>query len=296
MNQFFKLNINPLINLVFLCLANSILSQANTEVYLLDIVSENGSPRLLNPRNISQNEGYDNQPTFLDNGTVLFSSIRNKQTDIARYAIKSTKRTWITDTAIGSEYSPLKIPKKNAISAIRLDTSGLQRLYRYELPTGKYTELLKDLKVGYQLWYDADILICTVLVGNGMDLVVSDLKKKTNTTVAKNVGRSLHKIPNTSLVSYISKQNQNWTVRSLDPKTGTSQDLLSMLPQIEDMCWLSDGTLLMPSQQQIMQFSTNQDQKPNVLHTFTEKDIKSISRMTVSPDGKHLAIVVDEDR
>ncbi|MCJ7465163.1 MAG: hypothetical protein MUO53_00545 [Maribacter sp.] len=294
MNQFFSPTMSRFTNLLFLCMAHFIWSQTNTEVYLLDIISENGSLQLVNARNISNNIGYDNQPAFLDTDSILFSSTRNKQTDIAVYSIKSHKTTWITDTAVGSEYSPLKIPKKNALSAIRLDTAGLQRLYRYDISTGAYTELIKDLKVGYHVWYDDDILVCTVLVGNRMDLVVSDVKNKTNTTVAKNVGRSLHKIPNTSLVSYISKENQNWTIRSLDPKTGSSQDILITLPQIEDMCWLSDGTILMPSQQQIVAFSPTQNRKPNVFHSFTEKDIKTISRMAVSPDGKHMAIVVDE--
>jgi Tol biopolymer transport system component len=282
-------------NLLFLCMAHFLFCQTNTEVYLFDLVSENGSLRLVHPRNISNTIGYDNQPAFIDADSILFSSTRNEQTDIALYSIRNKKMTWITDTAIGSEYSPLKIPNQNALSAIRLDTTGLQRLYRYDMATGASTELLNDLKVGYQVWYDDEMLVCTVLVGNGMDLVVSDLKKNTNTTVAKNVGRSLHKIPNATLVSYINKQDPNWTIRSLDPKTGKSLDILSMPTQVEDMCWLPDGTILMPDQQRILQFTPSKDQNGRVFHQFTEKGIKSISRMTVSPDGKHMAIVVDAD-
>jgi Tol biopolymer transport system component len=294
MNQFLSPTMSRFTNLLFLFMAHFIWSQTNTEVYLVDITSENGSLRLVNPRNISNSIGYDNQPAFLNADSILFSSTRNEQTDIAVYSIKRKKTTWITDTAIGSEYSPLKIPNQNALSAIRLDTTGLQLLYRYDIATGAYTELLKDLKVGYQVWYDEEMLVCTVLVGNGMDLVVSDLKNKTNTTVAKNVGRSLHKIPNTSLVSYISKQEPNWTIRSLDPKTGISRDILFTLTQIEDMCWLSDGTILMPNQQQILQLTPSIDREERVFHNFTETEIKTISRMAVSPDGKHMAIVVDE--
>ncbi len=280
--------------LLFLLVANFIWSQTNTEVYLLDISSKNGRLELVNPRNISQNEGYDNQPSFVDNASIVFSSTRNKQTDIALYSLKNEKTTWITDTPVGSEYSPLKIPKKNALSAIRLDTNGLQRLYRYDIKTGKYTELLKDLKVGYHVWFDDNMLVCTVLVDDTMDLVVSDLKKKTTITVAKNVGRSLHKIPNTALVSYISKEDTDWSVKSLDPKTGTSNNLLTIGPQHEDMCWLSDGTILISDQQEILRFSPGKDRKRSVLYSFTEKGISSISRMAVSIDEKHMAVVVDE--
>ena len=33
----------------------------------------------------------------------------------------------------GGEYSPLKIPNKNEVSAVRLDKDGKQRLYTYNL-------------------------------------------------------------------------------------------------------------------------------------------------------------------
>ncbi len=294
MNRFKKLPTTQLSKVLFLLVTNFIWSQTNTEVYLFDIRSKNGKLELVNPRNISQNEGYDNQPSFLDNTTIVFSSTRNKQTDIALYSLKNEKTTWITDTPVGSEYSPLKIPNKNAISAIRLDTNGLQRLYRYEIKTGKYTQLLKDLKVGYHVWFDDNMLVCSVLVDDGMDLVVSDLKKKTTITVAKNVGRSLHRIPNTAFVSYISKEDTDWSVKSLDPKTGNTNNLLTIGPKHEDMCWLSDGSILISDQREIVRFSPAKDRKRSVLHRFTEKGISSSSRMAVSRDEKHIAVVIDE--
>jgi len=42
-------------------------SQPNTEVFLFDLNTENGVFELSNMKNISDNEGYDNQPSFLDN-------------------------------------------------------------------------------------------------------------------------------------------------------------------------------------------------------------------------------------
>jgi len=167
-------------------LLNLVLSaQPNTEVYLAEIISVDGKTTLKNPINISNNEGYDNQPSFYDDNTVLFSSTRNGQTDIAKYDISSGKISWLTDTPGGSEYSPLRIPGSNDISAIRLDTTGLQRLYRYDSNDGSSEKIRKDAKVGYHVWHSKDILVNTVLVENGMDLIVSNFIDQTDTAIKK---------------------------------------------------------------------------------------------------------------
>ena len=55
----------------------------NTEVFLFDINSKNNEIELNNKRNISNNDGYDNQPSFYNDNIILFASTRNNQTDIA---------------------------------------------------------------------------------------------------------------------------------------------------------------------------------------------------------------------
>ena len=112
-------------------------AQQSTEVYLTNLGLEKDSVNINDAINISENEGYDNQPSFLDNDRVLYAATRNGQTDIVLFHIKDKTLSWITDTPNGSEYSPLKIPGKNAVSAIRLDEDGLQRLYEYNLDTNE---------------------------------------------------------------------------------------------------------------------------------------------------------------
>ncbi len=64
---------------------------------------------------------------------------------------------------------------------------------------------------------------------------------------ATNVGRSFHKIPNSNLVSFISKEDEKWFVKSLNPLTGAIEVIMETLPNVEDICWLSDGSLLFPT-------------------------------------------------
>ncbi len=268
--------------------------QSDTHVYLASLGKVPGNIELANLKNISNNEGYNNQPAFYNEHNILFSSTRNSQTDIALYNVKTATTTWISNTAEGSEYSPLKVPNKEAISAIRLDTNGLQRLYQYDLKTGASEMLLQDLKVGYHVWHNEETLVCTVLIDDRMDLVVANLRDKTNYTVEKYVGRSLHNIPNTNLVSYISKDKDAWSIKSLDPVSGTTKVIAELPKGSEDIGWLADGTLLIPSGNLILQENHASKDKPGVIDLSSYHEINVISRIAVSPDGKHLALVTTD--
>lgn len=268
-------------------------SQTNPEVYLLDIQKDGDSVLFLNPRNISNNEGYDNQPSFFDDETLLFSSTRNGQTDIKEYLFKNGKASWLSDTPNGSEYSPLRIPGTNDISAIRLDNDGTQLLYRYSKTQIIPEVLLKGMKVGYQLWFNTDILITTVLTEEGMDLVVTNFKDNSNYTVQNNVGRSLHKIPNSNLISYISKEDVLGTIKSLDPISGATKDIIRAFLMKDDVCWLSNGTLLTGYGNKLFKFHPKRDKDWTLAHVFEDKDINMISRLTVNSNSTQLALVAD---
>lgn len=269
-------------------------AQPNTEVYLLDVIENNGKIEFSNLRNISNNEGYDNQPSFYDDNLVLFSSTRNRQTDIAKYDITTEQITWLTNTPGGSEYSPLRIPGSDEVSAIRLDDNGLQRLYRYNTSSGKSEELLKDLKIGYHVWYSDHILVSTVLIEDRMDLVVSNMKDNTNYTIQKNVGRSLHNIPKCEEIYFIAHEMSLTIIKSLHPITRVTKPIHNLPGEVSDFCLLPDGHILYAKGKNIFRYDPYSKKSPKILHLFQDNEINAISRMAVSPDGKHMAIVSEE--
>ncbi|PRX54344.1 nuclear transport factor 2 family protein [Flagellimonas meridianipacifica] len=275
---------------------SSIHAQGNTEVYLFDLEKSNGKLALSNPKNISNNHGYDNQPSFWNDDTVLFSSTRAGQTDIKQFNItKGSTSKWITNTPIGSEYSPLRIPNSDNVSSIRLDLNGLQRLYEYDIKTGE-SEALSDLKIGYHVWYNDHILIATVLVKNRMDLVLIDFKEESQITVDENVGRSLHKIPGKDEISYIKKtssEKEPRQIKSLDVTSKKKDIILSLKYPIEDMVWLSDGTILSPDNNRIAMFHPEKDSVWTDFHVFDKDQVFKISRMSVNPSSTRLALVTD---
>jgi hypothetical protein len=212
----------------------------NTEIFLFDLTVKNGVYEFSNGKNISNNEGYDSQPSFVNDNQILFASTRNGQTDIVSYRANYDIKTWINFTE-GGEYTPLKIPNKKAVSAVRLDKDGLQRLYSYKLSNGNSEELIKDLVVAYYMWYNEDTVVSAVIENDSLNLYTSNLKDKTNYRYQKNVGRSFHKIPNSRLVSYISKENPEWEIKSLDPISGATKAIAKTLPEVDDMCWVMNG-------------------------------------------------------
>ena len=266
-------------------------AQPNTEVFLFNLNQKSGGFELSNFKNVSNNEGYDNQPSFLDNNTLFYSRTRNGQTDIVEYTISTGEKRWVCNTE-GSEYSPLKIPGQNSVSAIRLDKDGTQLLRKYSLQNGASTILIDSLVIGYHVWFNSTILVSAILEDDAMSLYTSFLNEKQNHRWQKKVGRSLHKIPHSELVSYISKEKDSiWEVKSLDPISGTTTYLFNTLPKSEDMCWLSDGTAIMANDGLLYGFHMIRNDHWVKLASLSEYGIKNITRLAVSPDGTKLAVV-----
>lgn len=268
-------------------------AQPNTEVVLFDLDTKNGSFELSNFKNISNNEGYDNQPSFLDDNYVLFASTRNGQTDIVKYHMDYDSKSWINFSK-GGEYSPLKIPNKNAVSAVRLDTDGKQRLYTYSLSNGESTELIADLVVAYYTWYYENTIVSAIIEEDGLNLYVTNLQNGISKKYATNVGRSFHKIPNTNLVSFISKENENnWQIKSLNPKTGAIKVIANTLQGVEDICWAGTNTILSGKESILYKLTLQKDTNWKEIANLKSNGINAITRIATNTESNKLLIAGD---
>ena len=123
--------------------------------------------------------------------------------------------------------------------------------------------------------------------------MVHDLRYKQHRTIQKKAGRSLHKIPNTNLVSYISKATEKWEVRSLDPNKGTTTKIINTPSKKEDICWLPNGTLLLANENVLLKFNPKTDTNWTLFYEFSKEKHKNISRILVNKEGTKLALVSD---
>lgn len=278
---------------IFLFSGFAFCQNTDTEVYLFDLISKNASFEVKNGQNISNNAGYDNQPSFLDNETILFSRMRNEQTDIAAYDLKTEEISWLTETSEGGEYSPEHIPDSEDVAAVRLDTSGLQRLYRYQ-KSGE-NNAITDLKIGYFAFYNNSKFISAVLSGSTLDLYLSDISSKKDSLIITNIGRSLHKVPNTNSMSYtVVNEDQNMDLYLLDMGGQLESYFVCQLPiGIQDYVWLNDSQILLGSRNRLYIYDTLGVTEWKELASLESYDLDNITRLAVSPDGKHLAVVAE---
>lgn len=269
-------------------------SQQNTDVYIFDIEISDEHIFISDILNISNNDGYDNQPSFIDKNTIVFSSTNEGQTDIAIFDIKKQNKTWLSSTET-NEYSPLESPFKNSVSAIRMFKNGDQHLYNYDIKEGTPSVILDNLQVGYHAWYNKETVILSIVEGNTLSLNVANITDKSNKTVVKKIGRSLAKIPKTDLISYVSKENKIWEIRSYDPLTNESKFIINTLEGSEDLCWTPNGVIIMAKGNELHKFNPKKDEKWELLGALTDERLTHITRLSVNADASKLALVVEKE-
>ncbi|NNE33290.1 MAG: SnoaL-like domain-containing protein [Winogradskyella sp.] len=270
-------------------------SQTNTEIFLFDIDQNQSQIELKNGKNLSNNPGYDNQPSFYNDRYIIYASNRTDQTDIAKYDTRYNTKSWLNYTE-GGEYSPIKIPNNNAISAVRLDKDGKQRLYKYDWSNGESTELIENLVVAYYTWYNDYIVVSAVIEDDDLNLYVTNILEKTSRKYATKVGRSFHKIPNSNLVSFMSKTNdRKWQIMSLDPLTGSTNIIANSIEGVEDICWLDANTILSGKDNILYKLTLKKDNYWKKIADLANLDIQKITRISVNQTSDRLLVAGDVD-
>ncbi len=268
-------------------------AQQKTEVYLFDLQIDKDFVILSNSLNISNNVGYDSQPSFIDKNTIVFSSTNNNQTDIAKYDIESKTKTWVCETE-SSEFSPLKIPNKNAVSAIKQGLDSSQKLVSYDLENATEKILVDSLLIGYHVWFDENTVALAILENESLSLNIANLESNTNKTVVKNIGRSLHKIPKSKLISYINKESELWEIRSFDLITNTSKFIINTISGSEDICWTPKGIIITGKGLDLFKFNPKTDTDWVKIGSLPDEKISNITRLSINKNATKLVLVVDQ--
>lgn len=287
------MSLSRLLTVLLIVCAMSLWAQPSTEVYLFDLEKAKDGFTVTNPLNVSDNPGYDNQPSFSADGNILLytSWQSDEQTDIILYDIDQQTKTRFTETD-GSEYSPTMSVNGEVITTIILERDGRQLLWSYNLETAEPQVLVEDLVIGYHCWYDENTLFSFVL-GEPATLQKNDLKTGKNTRLDEKIGRSLHRIPGKKAISYISKATEEWKVMAYRPKNGKQKVIAETLPNTEDMAWTPDGTMIMGKEGKLYSRKMN-DKSWTSLTDLSQFDLTGITRVAVSPNGKKLAVVVNQ--
>ncbi|MFY0688872.1 MAG: hypothetical protein JXQ90_17005 [Cyclobacteriaceae bacterium] len=268
----------------------SLQAQTSTEIYVFDMLKTEEGYTVFNPVNISNNPGYDNQPSFITERHLAYSRTRNGQTDIAIYDIEDASTKYLTETE-GSEYSPTLTPTGNSLTSILLEKDGTQLLYEYDLGNGDGQVAIPALKIGYHAWLSNHWMYAFVLGDSSNTLEEIDVQSgKIIRTISSSIGRSLHRTPDDQYVSYIEIDEQGHRLFKINPSNKLPVLVTAIPFKKQDMIWLQDGTVLMGNDSKLHAWYNKEWVELIDLASF---ELTGISRMAVNSSNTKIAIVVN---
>ena len=265
-----------------------------TDIHLFPLDLDADTP-LGTPVAVTRRPGYDNQPAFLPDGRLVYTVIEvgeddQIQADIWIYDLESRRTRSLTDTE-ESEYSPTPIPGERAISVIQVEANGIQRLWRFPLDGSDPNLLLPDIApVGYHAWADkADLLL--FVLGEPPTLQRAKRGPGAGEVLARDIGRSLHRVPGSKKISFLHKEGPRWTIKTVDP-AGKIEEVATARPEREDYAWAPDGSLWMGDGTVLYRRLTGGEWQR--VADLGEHGLGVITRLAIHPDGAHLALVAAE--
>ena len=279
--------------LVFLCF-NSVAQLPNTDIWLLDIKKDNNKIELSNPINITNRKGYDNQPAFSPDGKyLLYTSVKeDNQSDIYKYDLTTKSISQFTKTTV-SEYSPTFMPDGKNISVVMVEKDSTQRLWKYPLSGGPANALTPDIdSIGYHCWMNADS-IALIMITNPPTLEIANIKTQKHKIIAKDVGRCMTSL-SLGTLDYIQKKDSvTFNLCNFDKNKKDIIKDFYKLPS-EDFAFLlfTEPTYITGKGSKVNASFLFQ-KKDKVLLDLANKNIHKITRIAVSKDGLHLAIVAE---
>lgn len=269
----------------------------DTEIHLFNLVGDDQGYRIENGKNISSNQGYDNQPFFTpDNESILFSSERDgEQTDVYEYFISSGKIEQITNTK-SSEYSPKTSPDNQIITFVR-DGEGAnpdQTVWKLNRETGESSGALNSKEpVGYyHLNHETgDVLFWSRY---GFSVQYLNIKKNLDRYVSGNaVPGTPKQVPGTNLFSFVHRQmNGEVWIKSFNPETHAITPIAPFDGTNSDYAWAPNGDIFRAEGNVLYVWNKNGESKQwTDVQDLSEMFKGTIYRIAISSDGKMMALV-----
>ena len=265
-----------------------------TDIYVADLRVSNRKVSVGPPVNVTARPGYDNQPFFLHDGRAfLYTSARDSQTDIYRYDLSRKVSVQVTATR-ESEYSPTPLPDGTGFSVIRVEADSTQRLWAFNLDGSGARLVLDAIKpVGYHAWADDHTLVLFVL-GTPSTLQIADARAPAahGTMIARDIGRSLQKVPGRAAVSFVQRDsvNGNW-LGQVDVATRQVTKLVKAPAGADFFVWTPEGIVLTASGTALYQWDPQQPGDWTKIADLAAAGLTNVTRLAISPKGDRIAIV-----
>jgi hypothetical protein len=269
----------------------------NTDVFLAPLARVGDSLIIGAAVNVTHRAGYDNQPSFLPDGSgFLYTAVgADSQADIWRYDIASRRTSRVTATP-ESEYSPTVMPGGTRFSVIRVERDSTQRLWSFALDGSDPQLMLAALKpVGYHAWLDSPRLLAYML-GAPSTLHLISRDGSGDEIRARDIGRAVHRIPGQDAYTFTQRDSTKtlW-IMAQAIGGGPPQRIVRAAPDNEFHIWMRNDVLLTASHGILMRWNGEGGDQGRWIPTadLSTNGVKNVSRLAVSSDGHWLAFVAE---
>ncbi len=275
-------------------------AQNNSDIISID-VKKSGSKIQLVPgtiQKITDRAGYDNQPSFINDKQLAFSSADEAGNfDIIIYNFETGKFTNLTRTKNQNEYSPRLTDCGLYISAVTVEEGGKQRLWLYPTNFGEPELLYDDIApVGYYDWYDNKAAMFVLGRPNSL---VYPYSKDEKLTISQNIGRTIRKQPRTSIISFVDKNTvtekdgvKSYAIKGFDLEKREMIDLGMTKGTVEDFIWL-DKKHLLSSDGKSLYVRNIKDRQWTKVGEIKLDGYQNISRLDYSKKLGKVVVVMD---
>lgn len=286
--------------------AHPAIAQDATDVFLVSFDEGDDGLSLGEPQNLTRRDAYDNQPAFSKDGKTLYYTRQSGQGETAQTDIwqieldkkeRSPKALFETPE---SEYSPTPMPGGNALSVIRVEPDGSQKLWQLPLNDEKPSRILDAVEpVGYHAWAGKELVLFVLGEPHELQRTRSDQKAAKGRMVAKDIGRALKKVPGKNAFSFVHKSvegQEGWWIQQLDVSSDELTPLIRTFDGREDFTWSPDGKLWMADGSKLYRYCPSCGGDWVQIADLEPKGIRDITRLAISPDGRHLAFVANHPK
>ena len=280
-------------NIIFsflLFAASSNAQLPDTEIFLSNILKTDSGYSFSLPENITQHEGYDNQPYFTPDGRrILYVSIEDStQSDIYAYDLAAKVRIQLTNTT-ESEYSPSYTHDRRFLSVVRVDADSGQRFHYMPLnDLGKDASIYNSDSIGYSCLIN-DSVVAMYILGRSHTLQLLNMKNSTRKLIASDIGRCMKLSPDSSEMYFVLKSNSTeWFIYAMNCKNYSLRRITQTLPASEDFAIMPDGKILLGKEGKLFWYDGISDWK--LLADFTST-LKDFYRISINAKGTQIALV-----
>lgn len=262
----------------------------STDIYVYDMKEQKRRIKFSNGKNVTDRDGYDNQPFFYAADLMMYTSQVDGQTDIFMLDLTSGEKTNLTNTP-ESEYSPYLISRTNSFAAVRVEADGAQRLWQFDVNQKQAPNLIFDdlAPVGYHAWAGTDVAL--FILGDPVTLVLTNTKERNDRIATSDIERTI-KVSGRNFLFQKNEEDGNH-IYSVGGRTIKLRKLTTLLESATDWTLSPAGSYITSVGSKVFKINPQFDSAWTEVADLSDQGITKITRIAVSADNTKIAFVVD---